>query len=206
MDDQMIKPSVLAGFTHFHHWWDNQWGRYTVKIAPGELYVANDDIVLTTVLGSCVSACLYDPIAGVGAMNHFMLPDGGNHNDQVSRLARFGSYAMDQLLNEMLKVGCRKEDIQVKVTGGGNIIGGAANIGIKNTQFVIDYLRDDGLNILSADLGGSRARKVVFIPKEGGRLLVRKLDKQENNVLIDEEKRYQDTVEHTLDDSDVELF
>lgn len=199
-------PLILTGFNQFNHWWDNKWGKYSVKVGPGEIFLTADDVAITTTLGSCVSACLYDPVARIGAMNHFMLPTSTVNQGEVSRLARFGSFAMEQLVNEMLKFGCRKERLEVKVTGGGNIMGGGANIGIQNTQFVIDYLREDGLQILSADLGGSRARRVVFMPNDGGRLMVRKLDKTDNNQLILEEQRYKVEVEHTLDDADVELF
>lgn len=199
------EPNGLPGFGHFRYHWDPKWQRYNVKVAPGEIFLSRDNIVITTVLGSCVSACITDSVVGIGAMNHFMLPTSSGGTNGVSRLARFGSYAMEQLINEMLKFGCVKDNMQVKVTGGGNIMGGGVNVGVQNTQFVIDYLRDEGLQIVSADLGGSRARKVVYFPLEG-RLMVRKLEPQSNNALIEEERQYQTQVERQLDESDVELF
>lgn len=186
-------------------YWDPRWQRNVVKVMPGEIYTSSEDIVITTVLGSCVSACLYDPYLKMGAMNHFMLPTLNKAETEVSRLARFGSYAMEKVINELLKLGCEKSRLQVKVTGGGNMLGAGADIGVKNTQFVLDYLLAEGLQIISADLGGTRARRVAFFPTEG-RLLVRKLENQRSRDLESMERRYLIEVNKQLDDSDVELF
>jgi len=198
------RPRGLSGFEQFNSFWEPRWELYAVKVKPGEFYIANDDLVITTLLGSCVSACIFDPVTGYGGLNHFMLPTGGP-NDDLQRSSRYGLFAMEQLINELMKHGCLRENLQVKLTGGGNMMSGIANIGQQNIDFILKYIDDEGLKLIASDLGGDQARRVAFFPTTG-RMLVNKLDHRDDQRVIAEERSYQIDVDQHLDDSDVELF
>ena len=141
-----------------------------VKLMAGEYFVHDDDdILLTTTLGSCIATCLWDPEARVGGMNHFMLPGG----DASS--GRYGSYAMELLINAMMKRGARRETLEAKVFGGGQMIQGvdSMNIGERNTVFAVDYLKTERIPIVSRDVLGGYARKVCFLPATGKAMVKR---------------------------------
>jgi len=197
-------PKFLSGFENFHAFWEPKWELYSVKVKPGEFYIANDDLVISTLLGSCVSACIYDPVKCCGGLNHFMLP-AGEYDQDIQRSARYGLFAMEQLINELMKHGCQRDDLEVKLTGGGHMIMGLTNIGQQNINFILQYIQDEGLKLTAQDLGGDQARRVAFFPKTG-RLLVKKLDHRDDQRLIAQERSYRIDVEQHLDDSDVELF
>lgn len=156
------------------HYFDRQFGMDAVKVLPGEYSVSLEDNVLVTVLGSCVSACLRDPLAGVGGMNHFMLPDTEGGPGGMS--ARYGSFAMELLVNELLKHGARRSNIEAKVFGGGNVLRGfsAANVGTRNAAFVLDYLQTEHIHVAASDLLDNCPRKIHYFPRTG-RVLVRRL-------------------------------
>jgi len=140
------------------------------KILPGEFYFTNKDMLIVTVLGSCVSACIRDRVSGVGGMNHFMLPDGGGDADNpVSASMRYGTYAMEVLINELLKAGAKRENMEAKVFGGGNVLRGFSviNVGQRNAKFVLDYLRTERMRVIAEDLNDIYPRKVYFFPKTG---------------------------------------
>lgn len=203
MIDRPEIPQQLSDFSHFGPFWEPRWKRYAVKVKPGEHYVANEDVVITTVLGSCISACIYDPVMRLGGLNHFMLPAG--EADHIGSSSRYGLFAMEQLINDMMKQGCQRQDMQVKLTGGGNMMVGLSDIGQQNIDFILKYIEDEGLNLIASDLGGDQARRVAYFPLEG-RMLVNKLDHREDQRLIEEERSYRVEVDRNLDDSDVELF
>lgn len=175
-----------------------------IKILPGEFQVTNEDIVLVTLLGSCVSACLRDPLAGVGGINHFMLPEaealGGGS-------ARYGAYAMEMLINELLKRGARRERLEAKVFGGGNVIAGmtVANIGARNASFALRYLEDERIRILAQDLGGIDARKLGYFPRSG-RVLVKHLPVAATVADLAVETAYGRQLQREQPAGDVELF
>jgi|UPI0003FF30CE chemotaxis protein CheD len=190
--------------------WDPRWQAYTVKIGPGDYYVAavragERPPLITTVLGSCVSVCICDPKAGLGGMNHFMLPDEQPGNDPLSRSARYGAFAMEQLINELLHFGASRDRLEVKVTGGGDMTGGHWQIGEQNARFVHRYLLSEGFRVLSEDLGGACSRRVVYDPAVG-RMLVKKSEAQWRTELLEQERRYRDTIVSEPDGGDVELF
>lgn len=199
-----ILPSVLPGFEKFQLFWEPRWNCYAAKVKPGEFFVANSPMVLTTVLGSCIAACIYDPVKGYGGMNHFMLPASRSQGD-MGRSLRYGLFAMEQLINELMKHGSQRENMQVKLTGGGDMMRGFSSIGQQNIDFINQYAVDEGLNVLASDLGGDQARRVAFFPTEG-RMLVNKMDHREDQRLIEEERSYRIDVDQHLDDADVELF
>ena len=140
------------------------------KILPGEYYFTSKDMMIVTVLGSCVSACIRDRVSGIGGMNHFMLPDGGGDDGSpVSASARYGTYAMEVLINEVLKSGARRENLEAKVFGGGNVLRGfsAINVGERNAEFVRRYLKAEGIRVVAEDLNDIYPRKVYFFPRTG---------------------------------------
>ena len=140
-----------------------------VKILPCEYFVYHEDILIMTTLGSCIAACLWDREARIGGMNHFMLPEG----DAGS--GRYGSYAMELLINEMMKQGATRATMEAKVFGGGQVIEGmnSMNIGERNTAFVVDYLKTERIPIMSKDVLGVHPRKVCFLPASGKAMVKR---------------------------------
>ena len=155
--------------------YDAQGAAWMVRIFPGEFYITKKlDEVLVTVLGSCVAACIRDPIAGVGGMNHFMLPHHTSGAWGVdSRSARFGNFAMEKLINELSKAGCARDRMEVKVFGGGNVTDSSNAIGSNNAEFVLRYLEAEGLRCAAQDLGGQLPRRIHYYPSTGR--VVRKL-------------------------------
>ncbi|WP_349815899.1 chemoreceptor glutamine deamidase CheD [Curvibacter sp. CHRR-16] len=179
---QPRKPGEASFFYFDHHFQYD-----AVKVLPGEYFVANQDIVIMTVLGSCIAACLWDSRARVGGMNHFMLPDGDGGGQGSGR---FGSYAMELLINEMLKMGATRETLQAKIFGGGQVMAGftTMNVGERNTNFVLDYLATERIPIVSRDVMDIHPRKVCFFPVLG-KALVKRLAHAHPESLVVEERR-----------------
>jgi chemotaxis protein CheD len=178
------------------------------KILPGEFFCTFKDMLIVTVLGSCVSACIRDRVSGVGGMNHFMLPDGGDgSNPLISASARYGTYAMELLINELLKSGARRENLEAKVFGGGNVLRGltALNVGERNAAFVRAYLKAEGIRVLAEDLNDIFPRKVYFFPRTG-RVLVKKLRELNNNTLVNREQDYASRLAGKEIGGEVDLF
>ncbi|MDO8653684.1 MAG: chemoreceptor glutamine deamidase CheD [Undibacterium sp.] len=178
------------------------------KILPGEFYFTGKDMLIVTVLGSCVSACIRDRVSGVGGMNHFMLPDGGGDSDNpVSASMRYGTYAMEVLINELLKAGAKRENMEAKVFGGGNVLRGftAINVGQRNAKFVLDYLRIEKMRVIAEDLNDIYPRKVYFFPKTG-KVLVKKLKVEHNDTLKKREQDYASRLKTTPISGEVDLF
>lgn len=175
------KPGEASFFYADHHFQYD-----AVKVLPGEYYVSNEDLVLMTVLGSCIAACIWDSRARTGGMNHFMLPDG----DSGEGSGRYGSYAMELLINEMLKLGARRETMQAKVFGGGQVMAGftTMNVGERNTKFVLDYLATERIPVVSQDVLDIHPRKVCFFPVTG-KALVKRLAHSHPETLAVEERR-----------------
>ena len=149
--------------------WDAHFRNDAVKVLPGEYFVHDEDILITTTLGSCIAACLWDREKRIGGMNHFMLPDG------VGDSGRYGSFAMELLINEMMKRGASRLTIEAKVFGGGAVINGMTtiNVGERNTRFVIDYLNTERIPIVSKDVLEIYPRKVCFLPGSGKAMVKR---------------------------------
>lgn len=178
------------------------------KILPGEYYYTNKDMLIVTVLGSCVAACIRDRVSGLGGMNHFMLPDGGGDADSpVSASMRYGTYAMEVLINQLLKSGARRENMEAKVFGGGAVLRGftAINVGERNAEFVLKYLRAEKMRITAEDLNDVYPRKVYFFPRTG-KVLVKKLMQVHNDTLVKREQDYASKLKTNTVSGDVELF
>jgi chemotaxis protein CheD len=162
------------------------------KILPGEYYYTGKDMLIVTVLGSCVSACIRDRLTGLGGMNHFMLPDGGGDTSSpVSASMRYGTYAMEVLINDLLKAGARRENLEAKVFGGGAVLRGftAMNVGERNAAFVMSFLKTEGIRVLASDLNDIYPRKVYFFPRSG-KVMVKKLMQTHNDTLARRELDY----------------
>jgi len=178
------------------------------KILPGEYYFTPKDMLIVTVLGSCVAACIRDKVSGIGGMNHFMLPDGGSDTDSpVSASMRYGTYAMEVLINDLLKAGARRENLEAKVFGGGAVLRGftAINVGERNAKFVRNYLRSENIKVTAEDLNDVHPRKVYFFPRTG-KVLVKKLKQMNNNTLVNREQDYANRLQTKPVGGDVELF
>lgn len=156
-------------------YWDPRFDAIAVKVFPGEHFVtANPDEMLVTILGSCVTACIRDPLVGVGGMNHFMLPEsvcGGR--DPESGSMRYGNVAMERLINDILFQGGLRQRLEIKVFGGGNVMTGAtSNIGHGNADFVEAYLLAKNLPIAARHLRGNLSRRVHYFPSTGRVMLL----------------------------------
>ena len=189
-------------------YYERDFARNAVKVLPGEFFVSGDDIVVSTVLGSCVSACIWDRVAGIGGMNHFMLPNNGGQSDPTAMAGRYGVFAMEQLINELLKRGARKMNFECKLFGGGAVMKNFStlNVGERNAQFAIDFLKTEGIRVASKDLLDVYPRRVVFFPTVG-RALCRKLA-QADATLVADEQRYKVKLdsEPAARGGDIELF
>lgn len=147
-------------------------------VHQGDCHVsAAQDVTFSTVLGSCISACIRDRVAMIGGMNHFLLAEqSGSAKDRYGASARYGAFAMEQLINKVLSQGSgRKANLEIKVFGGGKINSALDDVGAKNIEFVRQFLSDEGYAAVSEDLGGSFARRVLFKP-HSGRAFVKRLD------------------------------
>jgi chemotaxis protein CheD len=177
------------------------------KILPGEYYYTAKDMLIVTVLGSCVSACIRDRTRALGGMNHFMLPDGGEPGNPVSASMRYGTYAMEVLINDLLKSGARRENLEAKVFGGGAVLRGfsAMNVGERNAAFVINFLKTERIPVVAEDLNDIYPRKVYFFPRTG-KVLVKKLMQTHNDTLAKRELDYASRLKVTPVAGAVDLF
>lgn len=192
-------PEAIATRKYF----DREFDRQAIKLLPNEYYVTGEDVVLTTVLGSCVAACIRDEKAGVGGMNHFMLPEGGSADTS----GRYGSYAMELLINEMMKLGARRETLQAKIFGGGQVMHNftTMNVGERNTRFVQGYLATERIPVVSEDVLDIYPRKVVFFPATG-KAMVKRLAHAHPESLAQEVRGNAATVARTTSGGSVDLF
>lgn len=180
----------LDQFAHIRRMRDSRFPHEIASILPGEFFVSADPMIVYTVLGSCISACVRDPIVGVGGMNHFMLPkpkEGGC--DSWGESTRYGSYAMESLINGILKRGGIKSRLEVKLFGAGKIYDGNIDVGASNTEWVLEYLRAEGLSVCKTDLGDMYPRKVYYFT-ESGRVLLKKLERLKNRTIEIREQEY----------------
>lgn len=187
--------------------YDMRHGTKAVRVLPGEAYVTGEaGEMIVTVLGSCVAACIRNPATGFGGLNHFMLPesDSGIWNGASAAL-RYGNYAMEVLINEILKSGCRRRDLEIKLFGGADLTDGSALVGSANVSFVLDYLHAEGLTIASADLGGCYGRRIHYSPSTGivHRLL---LGTAVHPDFVDEEYSFKKRLARTKIEGEVDLF
>ena len=204
-------PKCLPGFEKINRYWDEKHSIYAAKILPGEFYVTTHGELIATVLGSCVTACVRDPTIGVGGINHFMLPYFNNSNSHtwehtpVSLETRYGNIAMEKLINAILKMGGKRENLEIKIFGGGRVLDMRTDIGEKNIEFVKQYLIKENLKIVAEDVGGRHPRKIQYFPYSG-RVRVKKLNSLHNNTLIERENNYLARLKQDDLKGKVELF
>jgi chemotaxis protein CheD len=161
---QPRKPGEASFF-----WVEAQWRAVAVKVLPGEYFVSGEELPIVTTLGSCIAGCLWDRVARVGGMNHFMLPDGtGDHG-------RYGVFAMERLIHELLELGATRATLEAKVFGGGQVMSGmdSLQVGARNTRFALDYLRTERIPVVGQDVLGVYPRKVCFLPHSGKAMVKR---------------------------------
>jgi chemotaxis protein CheD len=203
----------LAEFAHINHYWDAKRQQVIAKILPGEFYMTRDNVAIATTLGSCISACIWDEHSGIGGMNHFMLPltdkeahevDWGQRS-MASDATRYGNFAMEHLINMILKNGGRKVNLRAKVFGGGKVLKHMSDIGEKNISFVMKYLADEGIPVEGSDLGSFFPRKVLFEPLSG-RAFVKTIDNLHNDTIARRESAYRNRIDQIPVEGDVELF
>lgn len=177
-----------------------------IKIFSGDWYVSTrTDEMIATILGSCVSACVRDPVARIGGMNHFLLPGEDQAESQASDSARYGGFAMESLINGVLKAGGQKHRLEFKVFGGGNVINNSARIGSKNARFIREFLQREGFRITSEDLEGEHPRRLHYYPATG-KVMVRLLRRREDLVVVEEETRYTQQISNAPVEGEIELF
>lgn len=192
-------------------YYDRTFDCETAKILPGEYYFTTKPMMIVTVLGSCVAACIRDRVSGIGGMNHFMLPDGGGGGGDAGSLAsasmRYGAYAMEVLINQILKAGARRDNLEAKVFGGGNVLRGftSINVGERNARFVREFLHAENIRIVAEDLNDVHPRKVYFFPATG-RVLVKKLRQLNNYTLVKREQDYATRLQANDVGGEVDLF
>lgn len=192
-----------------NHYFDRQFDTSAVKILPGEYFVTDKDILLVTTLGSCIAACIRDRLLGIGGINHFMLPSNGSDASvPASAPARYGSYAMELLINELIKRGARRANLEAKVFGGGNVIENmtVTKVGSRNAAFALEYLATEGIPVIAKDVLDVYPRKVYYFPKTG-RTLIKKLRSMRNDTIIVRETDYARRISGVKEVSgEVELF
>ena len=203
-------PDVLPGFESINRYWDGRHQSVAAKILPGEYYVTSGRELITTVLGSCVSACIRDRVIGVGGMNHFLLPlsngeTWSSKTEIVSLANRYGNYAMEHMINDILKNGGHKNNLEIKIFGGSQIIQGMTNIGESNIKFVRNYVALEGLDIVAADVGGTNPRKVVYFP-HSGKVMVKRIRELHNDTILKRESVYIESIGGELEEGEIDLF
>lgn len=205
------QPPALEKFEHLQRFWAPETEVWTTKILPGEYYVTCHDEAITTVLGSCISACVRDPRRRIGGMNHFMLPEdaAGASNSwlepSVGLATRYGSYAMESLINDLMKLGAARSRLEIKLFGGARILASMTDVGARNIAFVQAYLKLEGYAVTAEDVGGSQPRRIIYFPASG-RVKVRRLRAVENRSIADREQQYLARLGRQPDGGDVELF
>ncbi len=212
-DVEYTKEHCLAEFVHVNHYWDMKRGAVVAKILPGEFYISKADISIATTLGSCVSACIWDSKYNIGGMNHFMLPltdreahevnwgQRGMHSDAT----RYGNFAMEYLINLILKNGGQKKNLRAKAFGGAKVLQNMSDVGDRNINFVLGYLENENIPLLSSDLGSIYPRKVLFEPHTG-RVLVRTINHLHNDTITRRESDYRQQLQESASDGEIELF
>lgn len=198
--DRLKKAPRKNGEASFFYF-DSHFKSPAVKVLPGEYFVENEDVLIQTTLGSCIAACLWDRTAMIGGMNHFMLPEGNGES------GRYGLFAMELLINEMLKKGASKSRMEAKVFGGGAVISGMSslNVGERNTNFVLDFLKTERIPIVSKDVMDVYPRKVCFLPRSG-KAMVKRLAAANDAILAQDRSAVQKVAPVASSGGSIDLF
>jgi len=200
----------LPGFENIKRGWNSSYETVAARLLPGEYFVTLHDEAVYTTLGSCISACIRDRVSGIGGMNHFMLPISSNTDSSWkaadnSASTRYGNFAMEHLINDILKNGGKRQNLEAKIFGGGRIIANMTDVGLRNIAFARDYLQTEGLKVTSEDVGDTFPRMVVYFPATG-KVRVKRLRSLHANTIVEMETRYLNTIEQKPVSGDIELF
>ena len=204
-------PRLLSEeFNNINRYWDNSNSAHAAKILPGEYFVSQAGELITTVLGSCVAACVRDKVKAIGGMNHFMLPHVSSYRgDATSKLlsvaGRYGNVAMERLINCILANGGRRQDLEFKVFGGARVLNIDSEVGHRNILFITEYLRLENFVLEAEDLGGSLPRKVNYFPKTG-RVMMKKLHRIQGSTLQHREQSYYRELDREPIKSEITFF
>lgn len=198
-----FQPKRIAG-THLPATIDPELMRMTIHI--GGLHASRKPVLLDTVLGSCIAACLYDPVLGIGGMNHFMLPEGSDPGDPTS--TRYGVNAMELLISQLMKLGGERRRFQAKVFGGGHVLKIRESLdGVpqRNIDFVRRFLETEQIPVVKEDVGGYQPRRVLF-HTHTGKVFLKYLGNNEAERTAEEEMVYLISLKKQKLDGDVTLF
>ncbi len=206
-------PDCIKVFEHINRYYDKANDTYTAKILPGEYYVTTKGEMITTVLGSCISACIRDTQTGIGGMNHFMLPiDKREKRDSKEKdfgvASRYGDFAMEMLINAILKEGGKRKNLEVKLFGGGKVVSTiySTDIGQQNIEFAHEYLEYESLKVIAEDTGDIYPRKINYF-SESGKVRLKKLLNMHNNTIRTREDNYYTKIMAKPEvETEVELF
>ena len=184
--------------------------RPMIIIQPGEYYVTKEDEIIATVLGSCISVCLKDEKNNIAGMNHFMLPGDFRMDDVFgSQSARYGMYAMEMVMGDLIKLGGDRSNLTAKVFGGGHVLHAinpnSDSVPSSNIQFIKAFLSMEGIPILKSDLGGRHGRKVLYLPRMG-KVYVKPLIPEADTRLAARERQYETSLRREVKDEDLTLF
>ncbi len=198
LNSEVKFDSSLKNTGDAHCYINERNGERIAKVLPGFYYISNQDVKIVTVLGSCVAACIRDPIVSIGGMNHFMLPFKKESCDSSwskgdASLNRYGNYAMKNLIDSIVMNGGDKNNLEIKIFGGGKVLDFSTDIGALNIAFVNDYLESEGLEISTSDLGTNYPRKVVYDPVTG-KVGVKKLRSAYRGYVAESEMTYLETL------------
>jgi chemotaxis protein CheD len=191
----------------YNHY-DRKFDRQVSIIHPGEYFSSDEDIIISTILGSCIAVAMYDSSLQLGGLNHFMLP-GELHGREFFReeSGRYGMFAMELLINDLIKKGARRDKLAAKVFGGGHVLNttSSGSIPDSNIRFALDFLRTERIPIASQDVGGTEARKVMFFPRTARVLLkrfggkyIKPVEREETAYLERIKRKKRDTPDVTL--------
>jgi len=205
----VAQPARKTSEHDIRKYFDTRIGKTMVMVCAGKAYVTDDpDEVVSTILGSCVSACVRDPWSGLGGMNHFMLPDnksGDWHSGGVGKALRYGNHAMEVLINKIQASGCRRDQMEIKVFGGANVTKGSHLIGSGNVEFIEWYLKNEGLKSQASDLGGTSPRRVNFWPVTG-KVMIKRLTRKSDTDIFKGEEELPPRRDLRSDEGSIELF
>lgn len=199
-----MKRSLVEDFSRIRRMRDRRFPHDVAVIMPGDYFVSHDPVIIYTLLGSCISVCIRDKEMGIGGMNHFMLPkpNGSSTGDPWGRSARYGSFAMELLINEIMKQGGEKRRFEIKVFGGAKIYDVSNDIGAGNATWAIEYLKQEGLKPVKIDIGDIYPRKIYY-HTESGRVLLKRI---ENRTIFEREKQYQKVLGRQKAEGEITLF
>jgi chemotaxis protein CheD len=209
--DRPAPPPVLPGFEHVRRSWNATYAAYAARILPGEYYVTQSEEGVYTTLGSCISACIRDRVTGLGGMNHFMLPASVKDEPEawtatgLGAATRYGNYAMEHLINVILRNGGQRQNLEVKIFGGGRVLANMTDVGVRYIKFVRDYLKMEKLPVIAEDVGDVFPRMVVYFPGTG-LAKVKRLRSLHNNVIVNQEQAYVEQLVQKPVGGEVELF